>query len=138
MKQREQAMLLLRKAAQDEALLDEVLHSDRVSDEVIGFHCQQAAEKLLKALLSEFGIRFRKTHELGSLSELLASAGCRLPASLEELDVFTPFGAIYRYEVYDSALVLDREQARQTLRALRAWIEEQLRERDCSGLNPLP
>jgi HEPN domain-containing protein len=43
--------LLLRKAAQDEALLGEVLTSDQVSDEIIGFHCQQAVEKLLKALL---------------------------------------------------------------------------------------
>ena len=49
MKRREQALLLLRKAAQDEALLDQVLTSDQVSDEIIGFHCQQAAEKILKA-----------------------------------------------------------------------------------------
>ena len=48
MKRREQALLLLRKAAQDESLLDEVLDSENVSDEVIGFHCQQAAEKMLK------------------------------------------------------------------------------------------
>ena len=47
----------LRKAAQDEALLDAVIESDKVSDEVIGFHCQQAAEKMLKALLSDFGRR---------------------------------------------------------------------------------
>ena len=52
MKPREQALLLLRKAAQDEALLDRVLESIEVSDEIIGFHCQQA-EKLLKALLSD-------------------------------------------------------------------------------------
>jgi hypothetical protein len=42
MKRREQALPLLRKAAQDEAPLDEVLTSDQVSDEIIGFHCQQA------------------------------------------------------------------------------------------------
>jgi HEPN domain-containing protein len=53
MKPREQALLLLRKAAQDEAVLDHVLESIEVSDEIIGFHCQQAAEKLLKALLSD-------------------------------------------------------------------------------------
>jgi HEPN domain-containing protein len=45
-------LLFLRKAAQDEALLDAVLESDKVGDEVIGFHCQQAAEKMLKALSS--------------------------------------------------------------------------------------
>jgi hypothetical protein len=44
MKPREQALLLLRKAAHDEALLDAVIASDQVSDEIIGFHCQQAAE----------------------------------------------------------------------------------------------
>lgn len=48
MKRREQALLFLRKAAQDESLLDAVLESDSVSDEVIGFHCQQAAEKILR------------------------------------------------------------------------------------------
>jgi HEPN domain-containing protein len=82
MKQREQALLLLRKAAQDEALLDEVLTSDQVSDEIIGFHCQQAVEKLLKALLSDLGMRFRKTHEIGALMGLLAEAGEPLPDEL--------------------------------------------------------
>jgi predicted nucleotidyltransferase len=44
-KPREQALLFLRKAAQDEALLDTVLESPNVSDEVIGFHCQQARRR---------------------------------------------------------------------------------------------
>ena len=43
MKAREQAELLLRKAAQDESLLDEVLDSQNVSDEVIGFRCVRSA-----------------------------------------------------------------------------------------------
>jgi hypothetical protein len=60
-------LLFLRKAAQDEALLDAVIESDKVSDEVIGFHCQQAAEKMLKALLSDLGAAFHKTHEPGAL-----------------------------------------------------------------------
>ena len=34
MKQREQALLLLKKAAQAEALVDQVLNSEQVSDEV--------------------------------------------------------------------------------------------------------
>ena len=48
MKPREQAVLLLRKAAQDEALLDEVLTLETVSDEITGFHCQPAAEPPLQ------------------------------------------------------------------------------------------
>ena len=69
MKQREQALLLLNKAAEDEALLDEVLESERVSDTIFGFHCQQAAEKLLKALLSGLGVRFGRTHNLKVLMD---------------------------------------------------------------------
>ena len=123
MKPREQALLLLRKAAQDEALLDEVIASDQVSYEIIGFHCQQAAEKILKALLSEVGVRFRKTHEIGALMALLEQAGHGLPDRFENLDALTPFGAIYRYEDYDAVVSLDRQAARESLRGLRAWVE---------------
>ena len=129
MKQREQALLLLRKAAQDEALLDAVLTSDQVSDEVIGFHCQQAAEKILKALLSDLGVRFRKTHEIGALMAFLAQAGHALPEQFENLDVLTPFGAIYRYEDYDAAVSLNRDTARGSVRELRTFVETKLRER---------
>jgi HEPN domain-containing protein len=129
MKRREQALLLLGKAAQDESVLDEVLDSDKVSDEVIGFHCQQAAEKILKALLSALGVSFRKTHELGSLMDLLAGSGEPLPVEFENLDALTPFGAVYRYEDYDAEGPLDRRQVRASLCALRSWVEGRLRER---------
>lgn len=43
MKAHEQALLFLKKAAEDEALVDEVLNSPRVTDAAVGFHCQQAA-----------------------------------------------------------------------------------------------
>ena len=38
MKQREQALLFIKKACQDEALLAEVISSKAVSDETLGFH----------------------------------------------------------------------------------------------------
>lgn len=133
MKQREQALLLLRKAAQDEALLDQVLNSEEVSDEIIGFHCQQAAEKILKALLSDLGVRFRKIHEIGALTALLAQAGQPLPDQFDSLDALTPFAAVYRYEDYDSELSLDRQQARALLRSLRTWVESRMRERPPQG-----
>ncbi len=41
----------------------------------------------------------------------------------------TPFGAVYRYEDYDSDVSLDRQQARQSLRSLRQWVEARLQER---------
>jgi len=119
MKRREQALLLLAKAAQDEALLDAVMDVDTVADEVFGFHCRQA-------LLSDAGVPYQKTHNIAALMEALASAGMPLPDSFEELETFTPFGALYRYEDLDSEFRLDRQRARTTLRLLRVWVEKQI------------
>jgi len=129
MKRREQALLLLAKAAQDERLLDEVLGSQRVSDEIIGFHCQQAAEKMLKAMLSDIGVAYRKTHDVGGLMFLLEQNGCRLPADLADLDALTPYGTIYRYDALESRVSLDRVTIRGKLKDLRCWVETQLRTR---------
>ncbi len=110
-------------------MLDAVIESDKVSDEIIGFHCQQAAEKMLKALLSDLGATFLKTHELGALMDTLARSGAPLPGEFENLDMLTPFGAVYRYDDYDGAESLNRAQTRTMLRSLRAWVEDRLRMR---------
>ena len=75
MKQLELARLFLRKAGEDEALLDAVARLSSVADATFGFHCQQAAEKLLKALRSALEIRFRRTHDLQELMTSLENAG---------------------------------------------------------------
>ena len=41
---------LIRKASQDELVLEKLLADSDVDDDTLGFHAQQAAEKLLKAL----------------------------------------------------------------------------------------
>jgi len=125
----DQALRHLAKASQDEALLDEVLGSDRVSDEVIGFHCQQAAEKLLKALLSELGIAFRRTHDLRELMDAAEDGGCEIPKELADLDMLTPYGTLYRYEDLDSVAAFDRAGSRKIIAKLRAWVESRLEQR---------
>jgi len=52
-----------------------------------------------------------------------------LPDQFENLDVLTPFGAIYRYEDYDGVVALNRPAARESLRELRDWVGTRLRER---------
>jgi HEPN domain-containing protein len=59
--------VLLRKAEQDEYVVDRLIALSDSPDEVIGFHLQQAAEKLLKAALGVRGIPYRRTHNLGEL-----------------------------------------------------------------------
>src|SRR4051795_1028615 len=67
----EGVLLLLRKAAEDEALRDEVLESRRVSDAIFSCHAQQAVEKLLKAVLAEAGVHYPLTQRLAQLIDLM-------------------------------------------------------------------
>jgi len=123
MRRHEQALLLWSKACDDETLVDEVLSSRRVSDEIVGFHCQQAAEKFLKAVLSEIGVHFQRTHNLRQLMDLLSDAGCPLPDDLSDLDTLTPFCTTFRYDVIPPSHGFDRQRAREMLRQLRTWGE---------------
>jgi len=126
MKQREQALLLIRKAAEDEALLVEVVSAAKISNEIYGFHGQQAAEKLLKALLSEYSIPFPRTHNLRLLMDLLMDAGHPLPAPLADLDVLTAYGTLFRYEDIPLETQFDRNAVLALIRELRAHVEKQI------------
>ncbi len=122
----EQAVLLVRKAEDDLALLEEVLHSPKVTDEIIGFHCQQAAEKLLKAVLSEAGVDFPRTHNLRFLIDLLADAGSQVPDELAELDTLTPFGTLLRYDDLGAGARLQRDRAVAMVRTLHTWVAQRV------------
>ena len=56
--------VLLRKARQDELVLERLLSYRDVDDDTLGFHAQQAAEKLLKAALAVRGLDYPRTHNL--------------------------------------------------------------------------
>lgn len=128
MKPADMARKFLEKAAQDETLLDKVLQDREIADEIIGFHCQQALEKMLKALLTYNGIEFRKTHDLSELMDVLADNGCPIPPEFSELDILNPFAVEYRYNLYLSeSSAFDRESARGLVRNLRVWIEKQIK-----------
>ena len=128
MKLHEQAFLYLDKAAEDEVLVDEVIASSRVSDAVIGFHCQQAVEKLLKALLSHLGVRFRRTHDLRELLDLLDDHDFPVPEHLKEVDYLSPFAVELRYGILPMEVedVLDRREARRLVREVRSWVEREI------------
>jgi HEPN domain-containing protein len=126
MRQHEQALLFVRKAAEDEALLAEVISSKQVSNEIFGFHAQQASEKLLKALLSEFSVHFPRTHNLRLLMDLLTDAGHALPSSLADLDLLTAYGTLLRYEDIPVETKLDRKDALAMVRALRTFVEKKI------------
>ena len=61
------------------------------------FHCQQAAEKYLKALLEELGHPVPKTHNLDSLAALLLPHYSDLKSVRRGMPVLTRFAVAVRY-----------------------------------------
>ena len=70
-------------ARSDLALAREGRHSEDVFLEALCYHCQQAVEKSLKAVLIAHGIDFPRTHNVGTLAELVPDAAA-LPDSVPD------------------------------------------------------
>ena len=123
----EQAKKFLKKAAEDEALLDLIIQAPTVTDEIFGFHCQQAAEKLLKAFLSAKQVRFAKTHDLLELIALILQSGTQLPPEFADLDILNPFAVEYRYDPFpEDDPPIDRASYHVLIKTLRNWVEHQI------------
>lgn len=61
------------------------------------FHCQQCAEKALKAYLVAAGIRFRKVHNLTYLLDLCEESGLDTAGFRDDVARLTPFAVAERY-----------------------------------------
>ena len=73
------------------------LASDPPIVTVVAFHCQQAAEKLLKGFLVLAGQRFRKRHDMEELGE---HVGRHFPAMndlVRSVESWTTWNIAYRY-----------------------------------------
>ena len=123
------ANLLVRKAAQDEYVVAKLIDDPDSPDEVVGFHVQQALEKLLKAVLAFRGARFRKTHDLVELIDLLREHGVPFPDELEDIRQLTPFATAFRYDEFlvEPEGPMDRSMFSAFLAKTRAWAESMLR-----------
>jgi len=128
MKQRELVRSLLRKARQDEAVLERLLPDAEFDDETVGFHAQQAVEKLLKAWLAHLGVGYPRMHRLGALARLLSAKGHLLPDEVGNLDDLTPFATIWRYEDLPASASFDRKEALRLVRKIRTYVESQIGE----------
>lgn len=65
--------------------------------EIICYHCQQSAEKILKAVLIKQGKRLVRTHDLGLLIESIAEDTTVEDDYYEACDELTPYGVNIRY-----------------------------------------
>jgi len=127
MKPYEYSLSLMAKAAEDEAAVDALTCNPRIADAIVGFHCQQAAEKMLKAVLTAAGGSVPKTHDLQELLDLLASSGLTVPPEVLDAWKLTPFAVVLRYPVSSPPPgTLARDEAVSMTRAIRAWAEAEL------------
>ena len=124
----DEARRLLTKAGEDEYVLDRLLEDAAAPEAMVGFHAQQAAEKLLKAALFLAGAVPPRTHNLTQLLELAEASGLQLPPGSEMLRWLTPYAVLYRYEGEAEAdeEELARREVRENLRVLRRWVESRL------------
>lgn len=72
---------------------------------VLGFHAQQAVEKLLKALLCEKGLKFPRTHDIESLVQPLLVTGEVLPVTPIPLKELNGYAVVYGTQTQPSFLL---------------------------------
>ncbi len=122
---RDLAALLLAKATTDVAAVEELIESDRITDEIVGFHAHQACEKALKSVLAAHEIRYRYTHDLAELVDQVRDGIGPLPQELDEIVTLTPFAVAYRYEdvpIDDDPV--DRQELLTLIRRVCRWAED--------------
>jgi HEPN domain-containing protein len=92
---------------------------------IVCFHCQQCAEKYLKALLVEAGIRFPKTHDLLALLKLLEAVAPFLVSFRGKLELLNDYAVEFRYPS-ESATKTEARTAVANCRATREAVRKGL------------
>jgi len=99
-------------------------------EEGVCFHAQQCIEKYLKALLEDAGRPIPRTHDLGTLAEMVANLIPDLAPFEPDLKTIGPFAVAVRYPGADGLwddrgdLKDEAELAARTMVAVRALIRE--------------
>jgi HEPN domain-containing protein len=87
----------IRKAEADFQAAEELADHRPPLHDVVCFHCQQAAEKYMKALLVEAGVAVPRTHNLIALLPLLVHRHPSFRSFRRGLDFLTRFAVETRY-----------------------------------------
>ena len=121
-----QAAVLARKAEADAIAVRELVGNPEITDEIVGFHAQQAIEKWLKALMASRGMDEARIHDIGRLLQLLENDGAKLPDNAERLDDLTIYAVPMRYDELLDAEPLDRESTVELIDEVDRWAKNAL------------
>src|SRR5262249_19092572 len=90
----------IRKAESDFQLATVIARGSKPFHDEQSFHCQQSAEKYLKALLEELGLTIPKTHDLEDLLNLLLPHHASLSRQRRGLRFLTDYAVDPRYPLW--------------------------------------
>lgn len=102
------APVLLARAAEDLDMLHAMIQARIGTDNIFGFHAQQAVEKAAKAWLIAAGTIPPWTHDLGLLLGQMRDLGLGSPELTEGLARLTAFAVQFRYGPAEPGAVVDR------------------------------
>ena len=83
------------------------------------YHCQQAAEKSLKAFLVFHQRPFEKVHDLGKILEQAGHVNSAFQKYEDAADILTPYSVAYRYPNEQGFLEPSREEFDEALQHAR-------------------
>lgn len=120
-----EAVVLVRKAQDDAKAMQLLAPNSEISDDIIGFHAQQAVEKWLKAVLGSRGVEFEFTHDLHRLIAEVKAAVGEVPFDIPEVVALTEHAVPLRYDEILDAEPLDRQAVVRLVEKVGEWAEAQ-------------
>jgi HEPN domain-containing protein len=118
-----EAAVLARKAGDDAEAMQWLASKPDISDEIIGFHAQQAVEKWLKSVLGSRGIAFEYTHDLHRLITEVTTAVGEFPFDTPEVVALTEHAVPLRYDELLDTEPLDREATVRLVGEVGKWAD---------------
>lgn len=123
----EASRTLARKARGDAIAAREFAGNSEITDEIIGFHAQQAIEKWLKAMIARRGEAFEHTHDLRRLVRVAALDLEDAPFDVDAVIALTQYSAPLRYEDLLDADPLNRESTITLVDEVGQWAEDAIK-----------
>ncbi len=117
----------LSKAMNDLLNADNNLRSERIPFDNVCFHCQQAAEKCLKAYLVGNGQEYPHTHDLFLILERILPFDSNVDKLRDSCSILTPYAVEIRYpDNYHMPSEEDAREAREAASNILNWLKNTL------------
>lgn len=119
----------LAKAMNDLLTADNNLNSEVVPYDTVCFHCQQAAEKLLKAYLVGNQKPYPITHDLFLILEKILPLNSNAESLRDVLAILNPYAVEIRYpDDWFMPSEEDAKEAREAVESILRWLKDSIPE----------